>query len=177
MRRFLDRLYVLAGALGALMILAICVLMVGQSVAREFGIRTGAINDIVAWCCAAASFLTMAHSFKHGDFVRVTLTLENVSATTQRRFEIFALGVASAAVAYLAYWANHFTYESWEFNDTAQGLLPMPMWIPQLSFAFGSILLLVAVLDEFVIVLRGARPTYVVLAEARHAAGDFSADV
>jgi len=51
------------------------------------------------------------------------------------------------------------------------------MWIPQLSFALGSILLLVAVLDELVIVLRGNRPSYVVAVEERHAKGDFSADV
>jgi hypothetical protein len=53
----------------------------------------------------------------------------------------------------------------------------MPLWIPQLSFALGSILLLVAVLDEFVTVLRGGRPGYVVAVEQRHAAGDYSADV
>ena len=70
-----------------------------------------------------------------------------------------------------------FTYESWEFNDLAQGLLPLPMWIPQLSFAFGAILLLVAVVDEFIIVLRGGVPTFVRLVQERHARGDFSSDI
>src|SRR5262245_39503113 len=177
MRRLLDRLYQAAGALAALHVLAICVLMIGQSVLRELGVRTGAVNDIVAWSCAAASFFAMAHSFKHGDFVRVTLTLEQLSEPMRRKLEIVCLAIGSAATAYLAYWANRFTYESWEFNDVATGLLPMPMWIPQLSFALGSILLLVAVLDEFVIVLRGGRPTYVVAVEERHAAGDYSAEV
>ena len=83
----------------------------------------------------------------------------------------------SAATAYLAWWASRFTYESWEFNDLAQGLLPLPLWIPQLSFALGSILLFIAVLDEFIIVLRGGRPTYVTAVEERHAQGDFSSDV
>jgi TRAP-type C4-dicarboxylate transport system permease small subunit len=78
MRRFLDRLYYAAGALGALFIVAICVLMIGQSVLREFGVRTGAVNDVVSWFCAAAAFFSMAHAFKHGDFVRVTLLLEAV---------------------------------------------------------------------------------------------------
>jgi len=177
LRRFLDGLYYASGALGAVFVLLIAVLMIAQSVLREFGVRTGAVNDVVAWCCAAASFFAMAHAFKHGDFVRVTLLLENIAAPARRRFEIFALAVGSVATAYLAYWANRFTYESWEFNDTATGLLPMPLWIPQLSFALGSILLLVAVLDEFVIVLRGGRPTYVVAVEQRHAAGDYSGDI
>ena len=177
MRRFLDAVYLLAGGLAALNILAVMLLMVGQSVLREFGVRTGAVNDLVAWCCAAASFLAMAHAFKHGDFVRVTLLLERVNPRTRRWLEIGALAVGTVAVAYLAYWANRYTFESWEFNDIAQGQLVLALWIPQSSFALGSILLLVAVLDEFVIVLRGGRPSYVVAVEQRHAAGDFSAEV
>ncbi|MFC7541536.1 hypothetical protein ACFQU2_21620 [Siccirubricoccus deserti] len=41
----------------------------------------------------------------------------------------------------------------------------------------GSALLLIAVLDELVAVLRGAKPGYVAAAEERAAAGDFSAEV
>lgn len=177
MRRFLDRLYLAAGALGALFIALICVLMVAQSILREFSVRTGAVNDVVSWFCAAAAFFAMAHAFKHGDFVRVTLLLEAVSAPWRKRLELAALFVGSVAVAYLAWWACKFTYESWEFNDIAQGLLPIPMWIPQLSFAIGSVLLLIAVLDELVLVLRGQTPTYVREVQERHARGDFSSDV
>lgn len=177
MRRFLDTLYLGAGALAALFVLAIAVLMVGQSVLRELGVRTGAVNDVVAWCCAAAAFLAMAHAFKHGDFVRVTLTLEKVGPGTRRALELFALAAGAVAVGYLAFWACRFTWESWEFNDIAQGLLPMPLWIPQSSFAIGAVLLWVAVVDELVCVAAGARPRYVTAVEERHAAGDFSSEV
>jgi TRAP-type C4-dicarboxylate transport system permease small subunit len=148
-RRGLDRLYLAAGALGAFFILVIAVLMVGQSLLREMGVRTGAVNDVVAWCCAAAAFLTMAHAFKHGDFVRVTLLLDHVAPNQRRRMEITALSVGLVATGYLAWSACLFTHESWVFNDIAQGMLPMPLWIPQLSFAFGSVLLWVALLDEW----------------------------
>ena len=63
------------------------------------------------------------------------------------------------------------------FNDIAQGMLPMPLWIPQLSFAVGSVLLWVALLDEWWLVWRGAEPTYVREVQERHARGDFSAEV
>ena len=53
----------------------------------------------------------------------------------------------------------------------------MPMWIPQLSFAIGSVLLWVAVVDELILVLQGQTPTYVRLVQERHARGDFSSDV
>ena len=91
MRRFLDQLYVISGALGALFIALICALMIAQSVLRELGVRTGAVNDVVAWFCAAASFFAMAHAFKHGDFVRVTLLLEQLSEGKRRALEIASL--------------------------------------------------------------------------------------
>jgi TRAP-type C4-dicarboxylate transport system permease small subunit len=176
-RRFLDAVYLGAGYAAAVMVLAVAVLMIGQSVLREFHVATGAVNDVVSWCCAAAAFLAMAHAFKHGDFVRVTLTMEHLSPAWQRRFELFALAVGSAATGYLAWWANRFTFESWQFNDLAQGLLPLPLWIPQSSFALGAALLFVAVVDELIIVGRGGRPSYVVAVEQRHAQGDFSSEV
>lgn len=177
MRRFLDRLYLACGALGATFIALICLIMIAQSILREFGVRTGASNDVVSWLCAAASFFAMAHAFKHGDFVRVTLLLDNASPRVRRVLETTCLAIGTVAVAYLAYWANRFTYDSYRFNDIAQGLLAIPMWIPQSSFAFGSVVLLIAFVDELVIVLRGGKPSFVVAVEQRHAAGDFSSDV
>lgn len=177
MRRFLDRLYLASGALGASFIVLICVAMIAQSVLREFGVRTGAVNDVVAWMCAAASFFAMAHAFKHGDFVRVTLLLEHLSGRSRRVLEITALLIGTVSVGYLAFWAVRFTWESFQFNELAQGLLPIPIWIPQSSFALGALLLLTAMVDELVLVLRGGRPTYVVAVEERHAHGDFSSDV
>lgn len=176
-RKGLDRVYLMAAILDATCIALICVLMVLQSLGRQWGITTGAINDIVSWLCAAAAFFTMAHAFKHGDFVRVTLILEKFPPQKRRWFELTSLFVALIAVTYLAYWACKFTYESWVFNELAQGLLPLPIWIPQSSFALGALLLLIAVVDEFVIVLRGGVPTFVRLVEERHAKGDFSSDL
>jgi TRAP-type C4-dicarboxylate transport system permease small subunit len=177
MRRLLDRLYLWSGYLGALFIVGICVAMIGQSILRELGVRTGAVNDVVSWFCAAAAFFTMAHAFKHGDFVRVTLLLESASPANRKRLEWVSLVVGSIATGYLAWSACLFTYESWEFNDMAQGMLPMPLWIPQLSFAFGAVLLWVAVVDELLLVSRGETPTFVRAVEERHAKGDFSSDI
>ncbi len=177
LRRFLDALYLAGGGIGAFFVALIAVFMIAQSVLREFGVSTGAINDYVAWFCAAAGFFTMAHALKHGDFVRVTLLLEKVGPRTRHLLELLSLGVASASVVYLAYWACKFTYESWLFKEMSQGLVAVPIWIPQTSFAAGSLLLAVAVVDEFIIVLRGGVPTYVRAVAERHAQGDFSSEV
>ena len=177
MRRLLDGLFEWTGRLAALCVLAIFVLMIFASVGRMAGWRVGWVNDVVAWSCAAAAFLAMGHAFKHGDFVRVTLVLDHVGAGTRRLLEIVSLTVAAVAVAYLAWWATRFTYESWEFKDMAGGMVVIPIWVPQMAFVVGAIVLLLAVLDELVIVLRGEKPTYVRLVEERHARGDYSEDI
>lgn len=177
MRRFLDALYDAAAALAALCVLAIFVLMIYASIGRELGWRVGTINDLVSWLTAAAAFLAMAKAFRNGDFVRVTLLLESLKPPVRRALEVISLAVAAVAIGYLAWWAAAFTYESWKFNDMANGLLVVPLWIPQTTFVVGAILFFLAVLDEFFVVLRGAKPTYVRLVEERHARGDFSEDM
>ena len=177
MRRVLDGLYAAAGGLAGLLVLSIAVLMIGASVGRLLDWRIAWINDVVSWLCAAAAFFAMAHAFRHGDFVRVTLLLERLAPPLRRFFELVSLGIAALAVGYLAWWAARYTYESWQFGDIANNMVAIPMWIPQLSFVIGSLLLLMAVLDELLTVLSGGKPTYVRLLEERHARGDFSEDL
>ena len=177
MRRLLDGLYALGGQLAALCVLAILVLMIGASVGRVLEWRVSWVNDIVAWLCAAAAFMGMAYSFRNGDFVRVTLVLESVSAPVRRWLELVSLAVAAVAIGYLGYWAARFTYESYEFNDIAGNMVAIPIWIPQMSFVIGSAILVIAVLDECMCVFRGGKPSYVARVEERHARGDFSEEM
>jgi TRAP-type C4-dicarboxylate transport system permease small subunit len=139
--------------------------------------RVSWVNDIVAWLCAAAAFLGMAYSFRNGDFVRVTLVLESVSAAVRRWLELMSLAVAAVAIGYLGYWAARFTWESYEFNDIAGNMVAIPIWIPQMSFVIGSAILVIAVIDECVCVFRGGKPSYVARVEERHARGDFSEEL
>ena len=177
MRRFLDRLYDGAGYLAGLCILAIFVLMIGASAGRAFGWRVGGANDIVSWLCAAAAFLGMAHAFRHGDFVRVTLIFGKLQPSVSRRLEIVCLTIATLAVGYLAFWAVRFTYESWKLNDIAGGMVVIPIWVPQASFVIGAVLFLLAVVDELINALRGKQPTYERLVAERHARGDYTEDL
>ena len=40
------------------------------------------------------------------------------------------------------------------------GVVSIPLWIPQMGMVLGLAILLVAVLDEWLIVVRGSKPTY-----------------
>lgn len=177
MRRFLDGLYALTGALAGFCVFAIFAVMLGAVAARELGFRSGGTDDMVSWLTAAAAFLGLAHTFKHGDFVRVGLFLENMSAGRRRAFELLSLTVAAVFTGYLAWSVVLYVYNGWLYNEMSIGLLVVPMWIPQLSFMVGAILLFVAVLDEWFTVLSGHKPGYVIAVQERHARGDFSEDV
>jgi TRAP-type C4-dicarboxylate transport system permease small subunit len=95
----------------------------------------------------------------------------------RRWLEIASLAIATVAIGYLGFWAARFTWESWEFNDIAGNMVAIPIWIPQMSFVVGALILVIAVLDECVCVLRGAKPSYVARVEERHARGDFSEEL
>jgi TRAP-type C4-dicarboxylate transport system permease small subunit len=72
-------------------------------------------------------------------------------------------------------WAvSKFVFESWKFDEVAQGLIKIPIWIPQLSFVLGVLVFFIAVVDELIVVLQGRKPAYQVSEESLRAAGDFS---
>ena len=103
--------------------------------------------------------------------------IHRLEARGRRIAELFALGLTAAFVAYMLYAAGRFVYESWQFNEVAQGLIRVPIWIPQMSFLVGVLIFFIAVLDELVAVLRRQKPAYQLAEEARVASGDFSETV
>ena len=177
MRRFLDRLYAASGALAAVCVFLICALMLAQAFARGMGGQIRGTDDIVAWLCAAASFLALGHTFRHNELVRVGLWLDRLGARSRRVAEIVALGIAAVFVAYMLWAVGSFVFDSWKFKEVAQGLIRVPIWIPQLSFLIGVAIFFVAILDELTLVLQNRKPAYQLAEEQRRASGDFSESV
>jgi len=177
LRRFLDRLYYASGAFAALCIAAIFALMLAQSFGREAGILIRGAEDIVAWLCAASAFFALGHTFRHGELVRVGLWLDMLGARGRWLAELFSLASTALFVAYMLWAIARFIYDSWQFKEVAQGLIPIPIWIPQSSFLLGVLIFFIGVLDELLLVLKKQKPAYQVVEEARRAAGDFSETV
>ncbi len=176
-RLWLNRLFDAAGAAAGVCVLLIFILMICGAAGRALGWRVGAVNDIASWLCAAAAFFAMAHAFKHGDFVRVSLLIDRLPTPARRVAEAVCLMLGATGAGYLALRATLYAWHSFQSGDVAGGLVAMPMWIPQLSFVIGSWLLLLAMLDELLLVFQGRKPTYQQAVEDRHARGDFSADI
>ena len=160
LRRALDGLYALTGILAALSLISICAIMMVLSVGREidFNLRGG--DEIGAWLCAATAFLGAAHTFRAGEVIRVGLLIERFRGETRRRAEMIALAVAAVIVGAFAWFVALMVFDSWRYNEYAQGVIAIPIWIPQFGMAFGIVVMFVAVLDELVRVARGAKPSY-----------------
>ena len=174
MRRSLDLLYAASGAFAALCLAGICVLMLAQAVGREFGVLIRGADDITSWLCAASAFFALGHTFRHGELVRVGLWIDLLQGRARWWAEIAALTVTALFVGYMLWAVGKFVYESWQFKEVAQGLIKVPIWMPQLSFVLGVLIFFIAVLDELGAVLRRRKPAYQIAEEARGASGDFS---
>jgi TRAP-type C4-dicarboxylate transport system permease small subunit len=159
-RTVLDWLYRISGYLAGLFLLAIFGLMMGLSLGREVGFNIPAGDDFASWCMAAMAFLGLAHTFKSGEMIRVGLLIDRFRGRTRRALELFALTLGVAFTGFFAWHAIVLTYDSYRFNDMAQGVLAVPLWIPQLGYSVGLAILFIAFADEWVHVLRGGAPRY-----------------
>lgn len=160
MRRALEFLYVASGVLAAVCLASIAVVMLLQAAMREVGLLLRGADDIVGWLCAASAFLALGYTFRHGELVRVGLLIDRMAPARRRQAEVAVLGLAVLVVGYIVWASANFVYESWQFEEVAQGLIQIPIWIPQLSFVAGAVVFFVAVLDEFVVLVTGGTPSY-----------------
>jgi TRAP-type C4-dicarboxylate transport system permease small subunit len=159
-RTLLDRLYLWSGYLAGFFVVAIFVLMMLLSAGRPLGINIPAGDDFISWCMAATAFLGLAHTFRHGEMIRVGLLIDRLEGRVRWWTEIFSLVIGCGFVAFFSWYAVSMTYDSWRFHDMAQGVLAVPLWIPQLGFSGGLVILLIAFVDELINVLAGNTPRY-----------------
>ena len=110
----------------------------------------------------AASLTLPATAFIDGHFQasRSGKTFASVNPATGEALEIFALLVSIAFIGFFAKNAVQMTWDSYRFGDTSTGVVAVPLWIPQIGYASGLIILCIAMVDELVRVAMGQRPAY-----------------
>ncbi|MBK9117065.1 MAG: TRAP transporter small permease subunit [Betaproteobacteria bacterium] len=157
MRALLDRLYNAAGVLAALFLVGTLGMVLTGIAGRIFHFHVPGTDSYAGYCMAAAGFLALAHTFKRGEHIRVTLLLEHLGVKAQRALELWALAVATLLAGLFAFYSTRLAYQSWQFNDISTGNDATPLWIPQLTMAAGTIVLLIALVDDLVLEWKGAR--------------------
>ena len=155
MRQLLDTIYRAAGALAAVFIVLIALLILAQIVGRWFDILVPSTEDFSGFFLAASSFLALAYTLQHDSHIRVTLVLQHIRTGQRRVLELLVLVLAIALIAYASWWTTLLVIESWEFEEVTSGYVPVPLWIPQTPMALGLIILLVALVDRLVCLLVG----------------------
>jgi TRAP-type C4-dicarboxylate transport system permease small subunit len=167
MRRWLDLLYDASAWLAALAMVGVLAMVLLSIVSRQVGFHVPGTDAYAGYAMAACGFLALAHTLKRNEHIRVTLLLGHLKGGARRGLEIWALSAGVVLAALFAFYSVRLAWVSRAINDISTGNDATPLWIPQLAMALGTVVLLVALVDEWVLELRGARRT-VESAEALH---------
>jgi len=157
MRAFLERLYAAAGYAAALFMVLTLLMVVAGIADRALALGWRGTDMYAGYAMAACGFLALAHTFKRGEHIRVSLLLQASSVRVRRLLEIWSLFAATVLAGALAFYAVRLTYQSWDFHDISTGNDATPLWIPQIGMALGAAVLFIALLDDLVLELRGER--------------------
>ena len=168
MRRFLDFLYDGAAWLAALAMIGVLLMVLTSILGRLLDFHLPGTDAYAGYSMAAAGFLALAHTLKKGEHIRVTLLIGRLSGGTRRVLEMWSLSVAVLLSGLFAFYACRLVWQSHAFNDMSTSNDATPLWIPQLAMAVGTVLLFVALVDEWVLELRGRRAHDMHSEEALH---------
>lgn len=172
MRTLLDTLYRSSGWLAAGFIGAIGLLVVVQvscnlidristiATGTAIGLTIPSYADFTGFFLASASFLALAHTFRQGGHIRVTLLIAHLPPLLAKAVEFWCLGVAALISCYFTWYTALLVWESYDFHDLSPGMIAIPLWIPQLGMLIGLAILSIALLDELVCLTRGIEPSY-----------------
>jgi TRAP-type C4-dicarboxylate transport system permease small subunit len=154
MRRALDALYDGAAWVAALMLVGVLAMVLLSIVSRLLHFHVPGTDAYAGYLMAGAGFLALAHTLRRGEHIRVTLLIQALRGGARRGMEIWSLAVATLLGAMFAFYSVRLAWQSHAFNDISTGNDATRLWIPQLGMAVGAVLFAVAIIDEFVLVLR-----------------------
>jgi TRAP-type C4-dicarboxylate transport system permease small subunit len=155
MRRVLDSLYDGAAWLAALMMVGLLVMVLLSIAGRQLHFHLPGTDAYAGYLMAGAGFLSLAHTLKRGEHIRVTLLLQAVRGVPRRVLEVWSLSVATLLAFAFAFYSIRLAWQSHLFHDVSTSNDATPLWIPQLAMAAGATLFAIAMLDEWVLAVRG----------------------
>lgn len=154
MRGALNFVYKTSGLLAGFFLVAIAVLSLIQIGGRLAGIAAHSYDEFAGYCMAASSFLGLAWTLRCNEHIRMTLVLHHVQGKVRRAMALAALAASAVIVGFFAWWTADMVWTSYVLNDVSQGLVPVKLWIPQSGMALGLAILLVAMLDDLLLMVR-----------------------
>lgn len=162
MRRTLEWLYTGSGVLAGAFLVLIAALSLAQICGRLLGFAAYSFDDFAGFCMAASSFLGLAHTYRRNEHIRVALVVDRFSGRTRRLLETLCLAASTFLISFFAWYAADMVLTSYEINDVSQGLVSVPLWLPQGGMALGLGIMAIALTDDLVTVLARGTPSYLV---------------
>lgn len=157
MRAFLDRLYDAAAYVAAFFLVGTLAMVLLGIAGRFLNWFIPGTDAYAGYCMAASGFLALAHTLKRGEHIRVSLVLEHAGVRARHGLEVCSLAIAMLLAGAFAFYSVRLAYQSWQFNDVSTANDATPLWIPQIAMAVGTVILLIAFVDELVLEWRGVR--------------------
>lgn len=157
MKRTLDYIYGVAAWAAALFMIGTLGMILLSVLGRLLDFHVRGTDAYAGYCMASAAFLALAHTLKRGEHIRVTLFLDRLGAKGNRALEIWSHGTGALLAGLLAWFAARLVWQSFQFHDISQGNDATPLWIPQLGMVIGAVVFLIALVEDFVTVLRGGQ--------------------
>lgn len=148
-------MYAAAEFLAAVSLIGVLLTVLLSIVSRQLSFHVSGLDAYAGYLMASAGFFALASTLRHGEHIRVTLVLNALSPTGQRKLDIGAMTVGLAVALSLAIFSSKLVMDSWMFNDISTSNDATPLWIPQLTMAIGNILFVVAFIDLLVARIRG----------------------
>jgi TRAP-type C4-dicarboxylate transport system permease small subunit len=168
--RLLDGLYRASGAAAALFLVAICAIVALQVAAnaadaiaawvigRPLGLIVPSYAELAGFFLAAASFLALPHALRCGAHIRVTSLIDRLGERARTAAEVWCAAAGAALSGYFTWYSGLLVAESVRYGDLSPGIVPVPLWIPQLAISVGLAVLTIAFVDRVVSMLAGVWP-------------------
>lgn len=167
MRKVLNNLYRLGGALSALHLTAIMLLVVLQVLGRvldkllvwvgfyPLGLHIPGLAEISAFLLLGATFFGLAYTFWQGGHIRVTLIIQRLPLWLQRWLDSLMVLIAIAITGFALWFSILLTLDSYDYGDLSIGMVPVPLWLPQMGMSLGLLWLFIALADALFSLLSG----------------------
>jgi TRAP-type C4-dicarboxylate transport system permease small subunit len=159
-RRLLDGVYRICGGLAAFFVFLIAALVVAQVGGRLAGVLVPGADDLAGYALTASSFLALAHTLRAGGHIRLTMLIRRAGRGQRLLLESGGLAFGAIVTGYFTYHVVDMAWDAYRFGERSQGILSVPLWIPQSVMALGAVVLFVAFVDDLVVVVRGGVPSY-----------------
>jgi TRAP-type C4-dicarboxylate transport system permease small subunit len=166
MRRTLDHLYTLTAALAAATMIGIAGLILAQVVLRTFGSQLQSADDFAGYALVATTILGLAPTYRHNSHIRVGLIIDRFALGTSTRtlLERLVTSLSAVLVGWAALYSTKFVHESFIYNEVSQGLVAVPLWLPQSLMAFGFIVFFIALVDDLIVDFTGGTQSHLAAA-------------